>query len=191
MLKRQLDRDLDHYCMPMGGCGSYGAPFKITCATYGYTIVGKGTASWLWEEVSREAEIYRVLQKVQGSAVPVFFGAIDMALIYFLHGAGRIQHMLLMGWGGEKINSVDANSQLSREISRSKDQLRLCGVVHDDLRLDNMLWNEELGRVLIIDFHRCRIDRRPMAERSRSLKRRSRPGKDEQPKRLRPNVGSQ
>ncbi|KAL1977395.1 hypothetical protein VTN31DRAFT_254 [Thermomyces dupontii] len=189
MLKRQLDHDLDHYCTPMSGCGSYGAPFKITCATYGYTIVGKGTTSGLWEEVSREAEIYRVLRKVQGSAVPVFLGAIDMDQTYFLHGAGRIQHMLLMGWGGEKINSVDANSQLSQEISRSKNQLRLCGVVHYDLRLDNMLWNEELGRVLIIDFHLCRIDPRSKAERFRSLKRRSRPGKDEWLKRHCPNAG--
>ncbi|KAL1955882.1 hypothetical protein VTO42DRAFT_7955 [Malbranchea cinnamomea] len=69
---------------------------KLRGATYGYTIVGKGTTSWLWEEVSREAEIYRILQEVQGSVVPVFLGAIDMAQIYFLHGAGKIRHMLLM-----------------------------------------------------------------------------------------------
>lgn len=171
MLKRQLDRDPNHYCRPMGSCGSYGAPFKITCATYGYTILGKGTTSWIWEEVSREVEIYRILQRVQGSAVPVFLGTIDMAHIYFLHGAGRIQHMLLIGWAGKKLHSVDAGSHLSRDISRSKEQLRLCGVVHEDLmRLDNMLWTEELSRVLIIDFHRCRIDRRPTEERVRSLK---------------------
>ncbi|KAH1593408.1 hypothetical protein KXX34_003069 [Aspergillus fumigatus] len=61
LLKRQLDEDLDHNCTPFGSCGAYGAPFKITCATYGYTIVGKGMTSRLWKEVSREADIYHVL----------------------------------------------------------------------------------------------------------------------------------
>jgi hypothetical protein len=96
LLKRQLDQDLDHYCTPFGVRGSYGAPFKITCAAYGYTVVGKGTTSRLWKEVSREAKIYQILRKAQGSAVPVFLGAIDLELIYFLHGAGEIRHMLLM-----------------------------------------------------------------------------------------------
>ncbi|OKL61816.1 hypothetical protein UA08_03028 [Talaromyces atroroseus] len=100
LLKEQLDQDLDHNCTPFGDCGSYGAPFKITCAKYGYTLIGKGTTSRLWKEVSREVEIYRILRKAQGSAVPVFIGAIDLKMVYFLHGAGEIQHMLLMAWGG-------------------------------------------------------------------------------------------
>ncbi|CAG7922066.1 unnamed protein product [Penicillium olsonii] len=60
-LKVQLDLDLDHNCTPIGPCGSSGAPFKITCATFGYTVIGKGTTSKLWGEVSPEADIYRVL----------------------------------------------------------------------------------------------------------------------------------
>ncbi|KAJ6157285.1 hypothetical protein N7497_006170 [Penicillium chrysogenum] len=56
-LKMQLDQDLDHNCTPIGPCGSSGAPFKITCAIFGYTVVGKGTTSKLWGEVSREAEV--------------------------------------------------------------------------------------------------------------------------------------
>jgi hypothetical protein len=59
--------------------------------------------SRLWGEVSREAEVYRALQRAQGSAVPVFIGTINSAQTYFLHGAGRIRHMLLMGWGGESV----------------------------------------------------------------------------------------
>jgi hypothetical protein len=60
-LKVQLNQDLDHNCTPVGPYGSYGAPFKITCATFGYTIVRKGTTSRLWKEVSREAEVYHIL----------------------------------------------------------------------------------------------------------------------------------
>ncbi|EDN10039.1 conserved hypothetical protein [Histoplasma mississippiense (nom. inval.)] len=171
LLKEQLDRDLDHNCTPFGTCGSYGAPFKITCVAYGYTLVGKGTTSGLWKVVSREAEIYRVLQKAQGSAVPVFLGRIDLKFFLFLHGAGDIRHMLLMGWAGESIENVKDKEVLSREISRSKKEIRMLGVVHKDLRSANMLWNDELRRVLIIDFHRSDIDRRPMKKRVGSLKR--------------------
>ncbi|KAJ5385589.1 hypothetical protein N7517_003500 [Penicillium concentricum] len=73
-------------------------PFKLTHAVYGYTVVGKGTTKGLWKEVSREAQIYHILRKVQGSAVPVFLGTIDLALIYF-HDTRNISHMLFMGWG--------------------------------------------------------------------------------------------
>jgi hypothetical protein len=93
LLNEQLDENIDRYT-PLGGCGAYGAPFKLTCVVYGYTVVGKGTTSRPWNEVSREAreaEVYRILQKAQWSAVPVFLGMIDLAKIYFLHGAGEIR----------------------------------------------------------------------------------------------------
>ncbi|KKZ61904.1 hypothetical protein EMCG_03603 [[Emmonsia] crescens] len=44
----------------------------------------------------RVLEVYKALQKAQGSAVPVFLGKIDLKKIYFLHGAGQIRHMLLI-----------------------------------------------------------------------------------------------
>ena len=93
-------------CTPMGGCGAPGVPFKLTCAAYGYTVVGKGTTSCQWQELLREADVYHVLQQAQGSAVPVFLGAIDMMKTYFFHGAGAIRHMLLMAWGGESTSNI-------------------------------------------------------------------------------------
>ena len=169
LLKEQLDQDLDHNCTPFGDCESYyrGAPFKITCAKYGYTVVGKGTTSRLWKEVSREAEVYHFLQNIQGVAATAFLGAIDLNMIYFLHGAGEIRHMLLMAWGGERIRPGERLA----EISRSTKLIRKLGVVHGDLRLQNMLWNEEVKKVLIIDFHQSQIKPQLMGERSHSLKR--------------------
>ncbi|KAE8361555.1 hypothetical protein BDV27DRAFT_160604 [Aspergillus caelatus] len=167
-LKQQLDENLDRDCTPMGGCGASGAPFKITCTAYGYTVVGKGTTSYRWNEVKREADIYRILRRVQGRAVPVFLGTIDLAMIYFLEGAGRIRHMLLMAWGGEPINKLEDVGSIRHEISRSQKEIRSLGVLHQDLRPDNMLWNAEQGRVLIVDFHRSELDARPTKKRMKS-----------------------
>jgi len=173
LVKRQLDDNIDWNCTPMGGCGASGAPFKVTCAAYGYTVVGKGTTSCRWPELLREAEVYRVLQQAQGSAVPVFLGAIDLEKTYFLHGAGAIRHMLLMGWGGKPISSIENmpscpefnKEGLNREISRSVKKIRSLRVLHEDLRPDNILWNAELRRALIIDFHWAKLNRRPKRKR--------------------------
>jgi hypothetical protein len=72
---------------------------------------------------------------VQGLAVPVFLRAIDLNMIYFLHGAGDIRHMLLIAWGGRKIREGERLTK----ISRSKTLIRKLGVVHGDLQLQNML----------------------------------------------------
>ncbi|KXL49182.1 hypothetical protein M433DRAFT_151893 [Acidomyces richmondensis BFW] len=173
LLKAQLDENIDR-CTPLGGCGAYGAPFKLTCVVYGYTVIGKGTTSALWKEVSREAEVYRILQKAQGSAVPVFLGTIDLAKIYFLHGAGEIRHMLVMGWGGESTASMELTPKLLRGIHQSNKEIRALGIIHEDLRRDNVLWNEELGRAMIIDFHRSTLKCRPTLQRPRASKRRLR-----------------
>jgi serine/threonine protein kinase len=184
LLKAQLDENIDR-CTPLGGCGAYGAPFKLTCIPYGYTVVGKGTTSGLWKEVSREAEVYRILQKAQGSAVPVFLGTIDLAKIYFLHGAGEIRHMLVMAWGGESMASMELTPKLLQRIHQSNKEIRALGIIHEDLRRDNVLWNEELGRAMIIDFHRSTLKCRPTLQQPRASKRRLRQPEIVDSKRLR------
>jgi hypothetical protein len=156
ILKQQLDKDVDHHCEPFGSCGASGAPFKLRCISHGYTFVGKGTTSQLWSTVSREAQFYQILRSAQGSAVTVFLGALDMAQSYFLHGAGEIQHMLLMAWGGEHLSQSQWQDKLSG-VKKSHATIRELGVRHGDVRRPNTLWNSELNRVLIIDFHKSEL----------------------------------
>ena len=184
LLKAQLDENIDR-CTPLGGCGAYGAPFKLTCVVYGYAVIGKGTTSGLWKDVSLEAQVYQILRKAQGSAVPVFLGTIDLAKIYFLHGAGEIRHMLVMGWGGESTTSMELTPILLQEIHKSNREIKALGIIHEDLRRDNILWNEELGRALIIDFHRSTLKSRPTLQRPRAVKRRLCQPEIGDPKRLR------
>ena len=132
--------------------------------------IGKGTTSGLWKEVSREAQVYRVLRKAQGSAVPVFLGTIDLAKMYFLHGAGQIRHMLVMGWGGESTATMELTQWLRLEIHKSNKEITALGIIHEELRRDNVLWSEELGRALIIDFHRSTLRCRPALQRPGAAK---------------------
>jgi hypothetical protein len=154
--KQQLDNDVDAHCEPFGECGRTGAPFKLHYEAHGYTFVGKGTTSGLWHTVSREASFYQILGNAQGSVVPVFLGVIDMAQTYFLHGAGEIQHMLLMAWGGEPLTQSQWQDKL-KYVKKSHARIRELGVRHGDVRPPNTLWNSELNCVLIIDFHKSQL----------------------------------
>lgn len=158
LIKAAIDECLDR-AEPMGGCGLSGAPFKLTCNRYGYTLVGKGTTCYLWPQLEREADVYQMLEPVQGSAVPVYIGKIDLQKMYFLLGAGKIRHMLLMGWGGETIDEAEVDSQIiRRSVSESAIDIKFLGVQHQDLESSNILWNSELSRTMIIDFHMCTFD---------------------------------
>lgn len=73
--------------------------------------------------------------------------------------------MLLIGWGGESVGRRSHVGSIQRAISRSERKIRSLGVFRKDLRPENILWNAELQRALIIDFHRCTLDHRPMHRR--------------------------
>ncbi|KAJ5630105.1 hypothetical protein N7528_003762 [Penicillium herquei] len=169
-LKAEFDENIDR-CIPIGECGSYGAPFKLTYLEYGYTVIGKGTISGLWDRVSREVQVYQILRKAQGSAVPVFLGTIDLAKTYHLDGAGPIRHMLVMGFAGERTAKMDLTPELERQIQISNKEIESLGIIHDDLRRENVLWCEELKRALIIDFNDATLKSRPSLHKSKSKRR--------------------
>lgn len=62
-------------------------------------------------------------------------------------------------------------SWLLQEIRRSNKEVKALRIIHEDFRRDNILWNKELGRALIIDFHLPRLECRPIPKRSRPAKR--------------------
>ncbi|KAF4471714.1 kinase-like domain [Fusarium albosuccineum] len=138
---KPLDRD--------GKYGETGALFKLTLGRYGYTFVGKGTYAAAVARLQHEAHVYSRLEPLQGHFVPVCLGSIDLKKPYHLVLA-NVVHMLLMSWAGTTIEMRD--STLEEKKTWLGDLLRERGVLHNDMRQANLLWNDENDRVMVVDF---------------------------------------
>jgi Phosphotransferase enzyme family len=156
LVQAQLTADMDHHCDALGRQGARGALFKITLASHGYTFVGKGTVEAFVQDLRHEGEIYDRWADVQGSLVPVCLGNMDLNRTYYLDVGVRIVHMLYMAWGGESLYHQTPSvpsATLEREKQRSLKEFAR-SVLHGDIREENLLWNVETQRVMLIDFER-------------------------------------
>ncbi|PGH05997.1 hypothetical protein GX51_02588 [Blastomyces parvus] len=72
-----------------------------------------------------------------------------------------------MGWAWEMIKQhQEASNATPPNLLLEAGKVRILGVMHGDLHLNSTLWNAELGWVLIIDFHRLKVDTRPGKKRA-------------------------
>jgi hypothetical protein len=136
--------------------GSSGVLFKLELAPYGYTLVAKGTWSGSPTVLEHETKVYARLDGLQGDVVPVHLGIVSLERGHALAGGIRIHHMMLLSWAGEK--AADANvPDLAAETGRCLRAVWSSGVKHWDERDDNILWNAERARVMLIDFDRATL----------------------------------
>ena len=162
LVREQLSQNPYRYCIALdpfdllGKIGAIGALFKLELMQYGYTFVGKGTQSAHLRHLQHETLVYSRLEGLQGEVVPVYLGLISLDSGYFLPGAARVVHMMLMSWGGEVAAGAGVPN-MAAELKRSTRALWSEGVFHGDERAPNILWNEERGRIMLIDFHRATL----------------------------------
>lgn len=161
LLTRQLEESLDNGVTPLGEVGSRGALFRVTLVAYGYVFVCKGTVQAFIKDLYRETAVYERLRPLQGVNVPVFLGSIDlreMNKIYYYDHRVYIVYMSFMSWGGYKLDHFtvahDVGERLAAKTLQSLRLIHREGVVHKDVRRNNMLFNPETNRVMIIDFER-------------------------------------
>lgn len=159
LVREQLAEELDYDCEPLGLQGARGALFKITLTSYGYVFVGKGTVKAFVPDLMHEGRVYQQLKDLQGTAVPVCLGNIDLVDCYHLDVGVNILHMLLMSWGGEMVSgTVD-----QEEVQQTLREVRAAGIDQGDVRRENLLWNEEKERAMLIDFERAVYLRRDVS----------------------------
>ncbi|TWU70360.1 hypothetical protein ED733_000046 [Metarhizium rileyi] len=139
-----------------GKMGSVGVLFRLELRPYGYTFVAKGTILGGLKYLEHECRVYMRLDTLQGWAVPVNFGLVHLDKGYILPGALWVIHMMLMSWGGERAVDADVEPEEIRAQQRiSLSDVWSHGVDHDDVRDNNLLWNVERRRVMVIDFDRA------------------------------------
>ncbi|KAI9832126.1 MAG: hypothetical protein M1826_002455, partial [Phylliscum demangeonii] len=160
-VKQQLAQTVDAHCQPLGKQGARGALFKITLASHGYTFVAKGTIDVFVEDLQHEGDVYqRRLDRLQGHAVPVYLGNIDL-IQSFSHDHGvRIVHMLLLSWAGDDLHAPERRAEiagLDEAVERTTEEVLATGVIHNDVRWANMLWNQERQRVMLVDYERAML----------------------------------
>ncbi|KAL9609496.1 MAG: hypothetical protein Q9167_005745 [Letrouitia subvulpina] len=157
----QLADDLDHDCEPLNLNGARGCLFRITLASHGYVFAAKGTTRDVAPYLRHEGRVYAHLHGLQGTAIPVYLGNIDLIHRYFLDYI-PIKHMLLLSWGGNDANyddwaKDDAAVKIRNESERTWKEVWKAGVDQRDFRAPHFLWNEEAQRVMLIDFERARF----------------------------------
>jgi hypothetical protein len=63
---------------------------------------------------------------------------LDLAMIYFLHGASSISHMLAMGWAGESTAYMELDPWLLKKMTNPDSEIQVFGANHD-LRRETVL----------------------------------------------------
>lgn len=185
LVTSQLARSLDMDCKPMGIQGARGALFHITLSSHGYTFVAKGTVYAFVPDLLHEGRVYQHLERLQGCAVPVYLGNINLVHKYYLTVGVRILHMMLLSWGGESCDNdpvwydnSDCEVSMQDEAWKTWCQVRDEGVNQKDFRDPNLLWNEEGKRVMLIDFERAVIINRASNKKKTKLAAKKRSTKD-------------
>jgi len=104
--------------------------------------------------------MYDVLRSIQGIHVPVHLGSIDLATPYFYEGICELVHMMFLSFGGKRISQCLTTGNrllITKGVDNSAKAIHSLGVLHKDLEPRNILWNEETGRVMVIDFERAEV----------------------------------
>ena len=74
--------------------------------------------------------------------------------------------MMLMSWGGDTVKSAKLGEvDLEKEVRRASQAIWARGVVHGDEHDNNRLWNNQCGRVMLVDFDHAKLWRTPKHKR--------------------------
>ena len=177
LTQEQLARNLDEGCICMDRQGLYGATgvlFKITLTDHGYTFAAKGVQSVHERLLTHESRVYARLAPLQGKRVPVYLGTITLEQPYPLVSLARVTQMMLMSWAGERLEEKKwSDKVLSAEQREALRALDSFGVIHNDIRPSNLLWEPNQRRVMVVDFDQAIIADPPKRRNRTREKRRS------------------
>ncbi|KAJ5145520.1 uncharacterized protein N7515_000084 [Penicillium bovifimosum] len=160
LLRRQLDQTVNADCESLGIHGARGALLKVSLSSHGYTAPAKCTTAQFAKYLKHEALVYKRLLPLQGINVPLCLGIIDLAHPYSYEGICYLEHMLILGPGGQSLRRVltpENEASMSTKTEESLSAVHRLGVLHRDAEIRNLLYNSETDNVVILDFERAEI----------------------------------
>lgn len=96
------ERDYNGGFNSLDRSGWAGALFRFELLSHGYTFVGKGTVEPLVPALEFEAEMYKRMNAIQGKAIPVYLGSVNLTSAFHLTTRTAIVHLIWLSWGGEE-----------------------------------------------------------------------------------------
>lgn len=159
-IRQQLSSDLDTDCKPVSLPGACGVLFRVRLKSHGYTVAAKATPIDFVPRLQHEAAVYDLLRPIQGIHVPVHLGNIDLATPYYYEGICELVHLMFLSFGGKRISqclTIGNRPLITKQVDYSARAIHNLGVLHKDLEPRNILWNEETGGVMVIDFERAEV----------------------------------
>lgn len=172
LLRDQLSHDQSEYCeQPRASTqGQHGPFFKLTQASLGCTLVGKGVRAAEQHKLANEAKVYEAMSSLQGECVPVCLGVIALQVPCGEHADTMedITQMLLLSHAGIAVEHEDGeepdlpvdDDEVAMEANRTFDEINACGVKRSDKRKKHQFWNEQRDRVFFTDFEKDSLRRR-------------------------------
>lgn len=124
-----------------------------------FTVVGKGTTDQGWGMVQQEAEVYRILRPVQGSAVPVFLGAVHPNRAYFYEGI-QIKHFLLFSWSGDKFGWTNWTRRHWDAFNQTLQKIRGLGVDPGKVNRSSVVWDSQRRNARLVCFDHANSPRK-------------------------------
>lgn len=104
--------------------------------------------------------MYKQMNTLQGKAIPVYLGNVDLTSPFHLTARAAIVHLMLLSWASEEAWRCEIESKgLRLESIRTYSEVAALGVQQGDMRPPNVLWYFELDRAILIDFECARIDK--------------------------------
>lgn len=100
------------------------------------------------------------MDTLQGRAIPVYLGNVDLTSPFHRTARATIVHLMLLSWAGEEAWQCKIESKrLQLESIRTYNEVAVLGVQQGDMSPLNVLWNFELDRAVLIDFEYARINK--------------------------------
>lgn len=99
LIEEQLQRPERNYnggFKSLDQSGWAGALFRLELLSHGYTFVGKGTVEPLVPVLEFEADMYKRMNTIQGKAIPVYLGSVDLTSAFHLTSRTAIVYLMLL-----------------------------------------------------------------------------------------------